>query len=269
MRSTVNSTVAGVMLPIVWWLLTRVLHPTRALPGDAAALLATQREELGPASRAEVTVAIVFVVTALAWVVRAPRDFGAFELPGIQSFAPFVLDSTIAIAAALALFAIPVDSKRWRFALEWDTAKRIPWGVLLLFGGGLSLAKAMSDSGLAAWIGAQVAVLDFLPAWLVLAVIATMFVFLTEITSNVATATMAMPIMAGAAMGLGLDPLAAYATLESVNDVPAVPVVRNRTHHIALVPEAGSVPQLPPELRDMLRYPPETLHLAPAPALVW
>ena len=67
----------------------------------------------------------------------------------------------------------------------------------------------------------------------------------------------------------GLDPVAAYATLESVNDVPAVPVVRNRTHHIALVPETGSVPQLPPELRDMLRYPPEILHLAPAPALVW
>lgn len=67
----------------------------------------------------------------------------------------------------------------------------------------------------------------------------------------------------------GLDPLAAHATLESVNDVPAVPVVRNRTHHIALVPQTGDVPQLPPELRGMLRYPPEILSLAPAPALVW
>ena len=67
----------------------------------------------------------------------------------------------------------------------------------------------------------------------------------------------------------GLDPVAAHATLESVNDVPAVPVVKNRTHHIALLPQAGNVPQLPPELRDMLRYPPEILSLAPAPALVW
>lgn len=67
----------------------------------------------------------------------------------------------------------------------------------------------------------------------------------------------------------GLDPLAAYATLESVNDVPAVPVVKNRTHHIALVPAAGGVPQLPDELRGMLRYAPEILDLAPAPALVW
>jgi hypothetical protein len=67
----------------------------------------------------------------------------------------------------------------------------------------------------------------------------------------------------------GLDPVAAYATLESVNDVPAVPVVRNRTHHIALLPQSGGVPLLPPELRDMLRYSPEILRLAPAPALVW
>lgn len=67
----------------------------------------------------------------------------------------------------------------------------------------------------------------------------------------------------------GLDPVAAYATLESVNDVPAVPVVRNRTHHIALLPQGGGVPPLPPELRDMLRYGPEILRLAPVPALVW
>jgi len=67
----------------------------------------------------------------------------------------------------------------------------------------------------------------------------------------------------------GLDPLAAYATLESVNDVPAVPVVKNRTHHIALLPQGGGVPQLPAELRDMLRHRPEILGLSPAPALVW
>ncbi len=67
----------------------------------------------------------------------------------------------------------------------------------------------------------------------------------------------------------GLDPLAAYSTLESVNDVPAVPVIKNRTHHIALVPDSGGVPQLPAELRGMLRYAPEILSLAPAPSLVW
>lgn len=66
-----------------------------------------------------------------------------------------------------------------------------------------------------------------------------------------------------------LDPLAAFATLESVNDVPAVPVIRNRTHHIAILPQGGGVPPLPAELRDMLRYPPEILGLSPAPALVW
>jgi hypothetical protein len=67
----------------------------------------------------------------------------------------------------------------------------------------------------------------------------------------------------------GIDPLAAFATLESVNDVPAVPVIRNKTHHIALVPAGGGTPTLPPELRDMLRFPPEIMSLSPAPALVW
>jgi hypothetical protein len=67
----------------------------------------------------------------------------------------------------------------------------------------------------------------------------------------------------------GLDPVAAFATLEATNDVPVVPVIKNRTHHIALLPQGGRVPKLPPELRDMLRYPPEILSLQPAPALVW
>ena len=67
----------------------------------------------------------------------------------------------------------------------------------------------------------------------------------------------------------GIDPVAAFATLESVNDVPSMPVIRNRTHHIALLPQGGGVPHLPSELRDMLRFPPEILSLSPVPALVW
>ncbi len=233
-----------VMLPIVWLLLTRVLHPTPALPGDAAAVLLAQRDELGKPSRHELTVAAVFLVTASAWLLRAPKNFGGFEIPGIQTIAPFVLDSTIAIAAALALFVIPVDWRRGRFALDWDTAKRIPWGVLLLFGGGLSLADAMSRSGLAAWIGTEVAGLDFLPSWLILAVIATTFVFLTEITSNVATATMAMPVMAGAAAGLGLDPLTAMATAALSSSMAFMLPVATPPNAIVFGSGVVSIPQM-------------------------
>jgi sodium-dependent dicarboxylate transporter 2/3/5 len=118
-----------------------------------------------------------------------------------------VTDATIAIAGALALFLIPVDRKQGIFALDWPTARRIPWGVLLLFGGGLSLARGMDQSGLAAWIGTGVGALGVVPAIIILATVAALFVFLTEMTSNTATSTMAMPIMAGVAVGLGIAPL--------------------------------------------------------------
>jgi sodium-dependent dicarboxylate transporter 2/3/5 len=195
------------LLPLAWLLLVLVLHPPGMLSGDAAAVLREQRAHLGAPSRGERTVAAIFALTALAWLMRAPKAFGALTLPGIQTWAPAVRDSTIAMAAALALFITPVDWRRGQFALDWQTARRIPWGILLLFGGGLSLARAMGESGLAAWIGAGVEDLAHLPVPLVIGVVAALFVFLTEITSNTATSNMAMPIMAGAALGLGIEPL--------------------------------------------------------------
>lgn len=203
---------AALLLPLVWFLLTTWLYPPGDLRGDAQRVIAAERSALGPVSRGERTVAVVFGLTASAWILRAPKDLGGWTLPGIQSFAPAIRDSTIAVAAAVALFLIPVDFRRGVFALDWHHAKRIPWGVLVLFGGGLSLAHAMAESGLAAWIGAHVSGLRGLPTWLVVTLVAALFVFLTEITSNVATATMAMPIMAGAATGLGIAPLALMAT---------------------------------------------------------
>ena len=204
--------VAAVFLPLAWLLLVRVLFPPGELAGDAASILADERAKLGPASRGEKSVAVVFVLTALAWVFRSPKTFGSFTVPGIQTLAPWVEDSTIAVAAAIVLFVLPVDWKRGVFALDWRSAKRIPWGVLTLFGGGLSLARAMDHSGLATWIGSGVAALHMIPAVALIALVAALFVFLTEVTSNTATATMAMPVMAGAAAGLGLAPLTLMAT---------------------------------------------------------
>ena len=204
--------IAVVFLPVGWLLLTRLLYPPGPLRGDADNVLAAERARLGPMSREELVVATVFVVTALLWVLRAPKEVGGVTIPGVQSFAPWVKDSTIAIAAALALFTVPV---RWRplaFALDWPTANRIPWNIVVLFGGGLSLARAMSDTGLAAWIGGAVSQFADWPSWLILGGVAFLFLFLTEVTSNVATATMAMPILAGAAGGLGIAPLQLMAT---------------------------------------------------------
>ncbi|HEX9887739.1 MAG TPA: DASS family sodium-coupled anion symporter [Longimicrobiales bacterium] len=203
---------AAILLPLTWGLLVYVLHPPGEVAGNASEVLDHQRRALGPASRGEKIVGVVFALTAAAWVLRAPKDLGFVVVPGITTFAPAVRDSTIAIAAALVLFVTPVDWRRGVFALDWKRARGIPWGVLVLFGGGLSLARAMDESGLAAWIGGAVAALGGVPVPVVLLVVAALFVFLTEITSNTATSTMAMPVMVGAAMGLATGPLQLMAT---------------------------------------------------------
>lgn len=196
-----------VMLPLTWILLTRFLYPPGQLSGDASGIIAEERAALGPASRGEKITAAVFVLTALAWLLRSEKTIEGVTIPGLQTWAPNVGDATIAMTAAVLLFIIPVDWRRGEFTLDWPTARRIPWGVLVLFGGGLSLARAMDESGLAGWIGGVVALLGTVPIVAIVAFVAALVVFLTEVTSNTATATMAMPIMAGAATGLGMNPL--------------------------------------------------------------
>jgi solute carrier family 13 (sodium-dependent dicarboxylate transporter), member 2/3/5 len=199
--------IVAVMLPITWILLTRFLYKPGKLSGDADAIIDGQRSSLGPMTSGERVTAVVFTMTALAWVMRGEKTFGAVTVPGIETFAPFVSDSTIAMGAALLLFFLPVSWNRGVFALDWETARKIPWGVLVLFGGGLSLARAMDQSGLAAWIGGAVGALEAVPVIVLIAFTALLVIFLTEMTSNTATSTMAMPIMAGAALGLGVEPL--------------------------------------------------------------
>ena len=201
-----------VFLPLCWFMLTRFLYPSEDLAGNAESVIASERAELGPMSVGERRVGLVFVLTGLAWLLRSEKVIGSVTIPGIQTFMPGVSDSTIAMLASVILFVLPVDWKRGEFVLDWPTAQKIPWGVLVLFGGGLSLARAMDQSGLAAWIGSGVAGLSDVPTVVIVAVVGALFVFLTEITSNTATSTMAMPIMAGAAVGLGVAPLALMAT---------------------------------------------------------
>ena len=199
--------VTAVMIPLTWWLLVKVMHPPGKLSGDAAVIIQAERAKLGPMSRGEKVTATVFALTALAWVMREEKDLGAFVIPGIETWMPQVRDSTIAMLAALVLFLWPTDWKKGEFALDWKTARKIEWGVLVLFGGGLSLAAAMDQSGVAAWIGGVVAQLGNVPQWVAVLAVATLLIFLTELTSNVAVTAMAMPVMAGTGMALGIDPL--------------------------------------------------------------
>ncbi len=184
-----------VMLPLAWLLLTRLLFPAHRLDiGDPRALVRRELAAMGPASAAERWVGLVFCLAATAWILRSPLE-ALLDLP--------ISDTTVAMAAALLLFTVPVGG---RVALTWEAAKIMPWGVLVLFGGGLALAGGFGSSGLAAWIGAQVAKVE-IATWVLILLVTTVIVYLTELTSNTASTATFLPILAAVAVGLELDPL--------------------------------------------------------------
>lgn len=186
-----------VALPIAWVILTRLVfrvsRETSIVDGNA---LREQRRALGPMSRAEKFVASVGVVTALAWIGQ----------PLIARAWPAISEAGISVMCALALLLIPLDARGTR-AISWDEAERIPWGVLVLFGGGLSLAAAIQEGGLAAWITATVGTLRALPPLLLVLIVTTIITILTEFTSNTATAAAFLPVASSVAVAAGMNPL--------------------------------------------------------------
>lgn len=186
-----------VSLPVVWLYLTRAAFPIRVaeIPGGRA-MIHRELDRLGPVGPGEWRVGLVFGLTALAWMTR----------PLLDDVVPGLSDAGIAMTAALALFLIPVDGEG-TFTLDWETARELPWGVLLLFGGGLSLAAAVTETGLAEWIGGALAGLDAWPTVLLVAGVTAVIVFLTELTSNTATAAAFLPILGPLALALGENPL--------------------------------------------------------------
>ncbi len=191
--------VAVVFMVVAWVLLTRVIFPIEPteLPGGQE-LIRSELTEMGAMHRGERITLSVFTVVALLWVGRTWLE----TLPGLGGLD----DATIAVAGAVALFLLPVDWRRGIMALNWEWAKRIPWQILILFGGGLSLASAIEDTGVATFIGETVAGLGWIALPALVAVIAVTIVLLTEITSNTATAAVFIPILGGVAAGLGLGP---------------------------------------------------------------
>ncbi len=201
--------VSWTFLLISWFVLVYVLNPPEIneLPGGRR-LIEEELKKLGPWSRGEKVVLAVFVLTALAWINSSPKTIGDVTIPGIKTFLPFVDDKVIAMIAAVSLFLIPVDLHKGDFALDWDAAKNIPWGILLLFGGGIALSKAFMKSGLANWMAEQLMFLKGMPPIVIIFAIVTLTIFLTEMTSNTAITTLLMPIMAGFALAMGEDPRA-------------------------------------------------------------
>jgi solute carrier family 13 (sodium-dependent dicarboxylate transporter), member 2/3/5 len=155
-----------------------------------------QLKQLGSMTVEEKRVSWVFGLVSFAWIVRS------FLL---QEFIPELDDTIIAIAGVLVLFIIPSSNPKTKL-LDWKTAEKIPWGILLLFGGGLSLAEGFKETGLASWIGSQFVFLDFIAFGLFLLIIIAVVNFLTEITSNVATASMILPILAAVSLSMNVHP---------------------------------------------------------------
>jgi len=187
-----------IMLPIMYFLLTKLVYPIKIteLPGGYS-VIKNQLNSLGNISTPELRVAVVFTLTAALWIFR----------PLLANVVPGLSDAGIAIFGAMILFIIPSGSKEQQKVLLWNDLKELPWGILILFGGGLSLAMGISSSGLATWIGDGVSGLGAIPLLLLIFVVIAIVVFLTEITSNTATTAAFLPILASSAIGLGQDPM--------------------------------------------------------------
>lgn len=186
-----------VMLLVAWFLLTKVLFTPEVerIPGGRQ-LFDDELRSLGPISSGEKRVLAVFVAAAVAWV----------TVPLVWEDPP-VSDAGIALIAGLVLFLLPAGTARGVRLLTWEAALALPWGVLLLFGGGLALSAQFSGSGLTDWIGEKSAALGGLPVVLLVVVAAGGVLILTELTSNTATAATFLPVAGGVALGLGLDPM--------------------------------------------------------------
>jgi solute carrier family 13 (sodium-dependent dicarboxylate transporter), member 2/3/5 len=199
---------AAGLIFVAWLLLTRVLHrlDDREVVGGRA-LIARELAGLGGLSRGERTVLVVFAATASAWVLREPLTGWSWLVERVPAVAG-VTDAGIAITAALVLFAVPVDVRRGVFALRWEAVRELPWEILLLFGGGLSLAGALQTTGVDVWLGERLAVLGAIPFPLFLLAVTLLVITLTELTSNTATAATMLPLLAGVAASLEVAPLA-------------------------------------------------------------
>lgn len=221
---TVGLPLVAVALPVAYLLLTRFLFRLRLdrIPGGRK-LIEGELEEMGAMTRPERRVAVVFALTALAWTTR----------PLLDDVVPGLSDAGIAMTGAALLFLVPAgaDDAKLReardragggdgaeesegeggaqhagFLLDWTWAKKLPWGVLILFGGGLSLARAIADTGLTEYIGGAVGGLSAFPTLAIVAAATAVTILLTELTSNTATAAAFLPIMASVAVGIGESP---------------------------------------------------------------
>ncbi len=188
------------LLAVTYLLLTRVLFPNKLGKIDGAdKVIKDQIQMLGSMSREERMVAIVFFLTASGWIFKKYIN----ELIG----ADLLSDTLIAMSGGILMFLIPVDLKSGKFLMRWEDTMRMPWGILILFGGGLTLAKGMEITGLIQLIGNSISDNDQMAIWLLIVLLITTMLFMTELMSNVALTTIFIPVVIGIAHGFDLNPV--------------------------------------------------------------
>lgn len=187
-----------ILLVLCWKYLTEFAFSfkQKAFPGGKAEIN-KQLKSLGKISYEEKMVLLIFIATAFAWITRS------FLL---QKFIPNLDDTIIAVISGIILFILPASKGKNRKLINWEEAVRLPWGILLLFGGGLALAQGFTTSGLAEWIGGQMTLLEGASLFIILLFLIAMVNFLTEITSNLATTAMILPILAPLALIIDVHP---------------------------------------------------------------
>ncbi|MBT6250210.1 MAG: SLC13/DASS family transporter [Nitrospina sp.] len=210
-----------VFIPLVWVYLCRFVSPVplKNISAGSHEIIQQELDDLGSMNHAEKIVAGVFCLTAFLWIFRKPILMGEFVIPGwsgLFAHPKYLHDSTVAMAMGVLLLIFPVNGikgldlhgKREYFALDWNTVQsKVPWGILILFGGGFALASGFGASGLDKWIGDKLTGVAGWPLWLMVLVVCLSVTFLTELTSNTATTTMILPILGLSAVAVNIHPL--------------------------------------------------------------
>lgn len=186
---------AVIMLVITYLCITRLFYPNGlGRIGGSGDIIQQELDKLGKMSRGEIIVLIIFLLTAVSWMIRSYLNS---LLPNIS-----LTDTTISVIAALLMFIVPIDFKKGHFPIDWKDTSRLPWGILILFGGGLALASGLAETGFIDMIGEYISSQTSWSMWVVTAVLIFLMLFMTELMSNVALVTILIPLVVGIAIGM-------------------------------------------------------------------
>lgn len=196
-------------IPVVWWYVIKYFSIDGALSGSQE-LVQAEYKALGKLQPAEKRVLIIFALTAFGWIFRRDFEIGSYSIPGWETWIGATgrtHDAVVAILGALLLFMLPASGRSGERLLNWHQAQTVPWGVVMIVGGGYAIAEGFAETGLAAWIGGELAFISRFPTFLVVLLVVGLMIFLTEVNSNTATANIFLPVLATMAIAGGANPM--------------------------------------------------------------